>query len=310
VPITSVYDPHSPYAWSIYHLSVFVLIAMGTILAIVSFLVFYGCWRYRSSIRQEAPSPNFGNVRLEIAYTLLPLALLTIIMVFMVRTMHGSDPPTQGRTPDVIVIGHQWWWEVRYPKAGFVTANEVHIPVDEPVLFGMESADVIHDFWVPPLGRKIDIIPGVYNSVWLGASKPGVYLGTCAEFCGQEHAWMRIRVIAQNQEDFARWLQEQATAPSQTLPEDAARGRQDFHDMTCINCHAIAGSGSDASIGPDLTHVASRETLAAGVLVNSPENLSKWLHNPDLYKPGSHMPNLNLNPEQIRDLVAYIETRK
>ncbi len=309
MPITSVYDPHSPYAWSIYHLSVFVLIAMGVILALVTALVFFACWRYRAGRRPGTPPAVFGNLKLEIVYTGIPVLLLTVIMIFMVRTMQGSDPPQRGVREDVIVVGHQWWWEVRYPKSGVVTANEVHIPAGRPLLFGVEAADVIHDFWVPALGRKMDMIPGVYNHIWLSASQPGTYLGTCAEFCGNEHAWMRIRVIAQTPADFTRWQQDQAKPPAQNLSGDAEQGRKNFQQMTCVNCHAIAGV-SNAGIGPDLTHVASRETLAAGRLQNNPTNLAGWLHNPDDFKPGCYMPNLHLTDEQVHDLVAYLETMR
>lgn len=303
----SVFDPHSPFARSIYGLSIFVLIAMFVILALVAVLVLFASWHFRAKGAASAPRPNFGNVKLEIAYTIAPLMLLGVILIFTVRTMQSSDPPVS-RSDDITIVGHQWWWEVRYPKSGVVTANEIHIPIHKNLLFGFQSADVIHDFWVPQLARKIDIIPGAYNHIWLSADEPGTYLGACAEFCGLEHAWMRIRVIAQTPEEFAQWVQSQQRIPPSPLTGNAEAGSQSFRSMTCSNCHAVAGTPASARTGPDLSHLASRETLAAGRLNNTPQNLSAWLHDPDAYKPGSHMPNLHLTDEQRRDLVAYLET--
>lgn len=177
---------------------------MGAILLLVTALVCYACWRYRSRPGEETPRPVFGNLRLELAYTAAPIVLLGIILFCTVRTMQGSDPSLGKRGDDIVVVGHQWWWEMRYPAAGFVTANELHIPVDRGQILGLESADVIHDFWVPELGRKTDMTPGLHRTIWLGADQAGKYLGTCAEFCGAEHAWMRIRVIAQSKEACAR----------------------------------------------------------------------------------------------------------
>lgn len=305
--MTSVFDPHSPFARSIYGLSIGVLIVTAVILALVAGLVLFACWRFRAKRAGSVPPPNFGNVKLEICYTFTPLVVLGVILVFTVRTMQSSDPPAN-RSEDITIVAHQWWWEVRYPKDGIVTANEVHIPVGTSLLFGVESADVIHDFWVPQLARKIDVVPGVHNHIWLSADQPGTYLGACAEFCGLEHAWMRIRVIAQMPEDFAQWEQAQRRMPSTTLTGNAAAGERYFREMTCANCHTIAGTVSSAGTGPDLTHIASRETLAAGRISNTPDNLSSWLRNPEAYKPGSHMPDLHLTDEQRSDLVAYLET--
>ena len=305
--MSSVFDPHSPFARSIYGLSIGVLIVTAVILALVSGLVLFACWRFRANRDGSDPLPKFGNVKLEISYTLAPLVVLGVILVFTVRTMQSADPPAN-RSDDITIVAHQWWWEVRYPKSGVVTANEIHIPVGVSLLFGVESADVIHDFWVPELARKIDVIPGTHNHIWLSADHPGTYLGACAEFCGLEHAWMRIRVIAQTPQDFSEWEQAQRRIPTSTLSGEAAAGGQYFLKMTCTNCHAIAGTAASARTGPELTHLASRETLAAGRLTNTPDNLSSWLHNPEAYKPASHMPNLHLTDEQRRDLVAYLET--
>ncbi|MEO8726469.1 MAG: cytochrome c oxidase subunit II [Acidobacteriaceae bacterium] len=305
---SSVFSPHSSFAWSIYHLNVFVLIAMGVILLLVSGLVLYASWRFRAIGGEGTPKPNFGNLRLELMYTILPAMLLAAIMVFTVRTMQSSDPPQGAHPDDVEVVGHQWWWEFRYPQAGFVTANEVHIPVDTPMLFGLGAADVIHDFWVPELGRKEDMIPGTHGRIWLAADRANTYSGACAEFCGVEHAWMRIRVIAQSKQEYASWLHQQQQTPALPASGEAAAGLNLFQQLSCANCHTIRGTGTSGTIGPDLTHLASRETLAAGRLNNTPDQLYLWLQQPDIYKPGSHMPNLHLTDMQLHSIVAYLET--
>jgi cytochrome c oxidase subunit 2 len=185
--------------------------------------------------------------------------------------MHISDPAPD-QPPDLTIIGHQWWWEVRYPD-GAVAANEIHIPTQSNLLVRLESADVIHDLWVPQLGRKMDMIPGHPNLMWIRADTPGEYLGACAEYCGAEHAWMRIQVEAQTTADFEKWLEQQrlpAPAPGSDLER---RGLQIFTQKTCVNCHTIKGLNPDTSVAPDLTHVAGRATIGTGVLKNTPQSL-------------------------------------
>jgi cytochrome c oxidase subunit 2 len=171
------------------------------------------------------------------------------------------------------------------------------------LLVDFRSVDVIHDFWVPALGRKIDIIPGHPNRLWIEADHGGTYLGACAEFCGNEHAWMRIMVIADSPDDFAAWVKRQAGIPPKPVTADEQLGAKIYRENICTNCHL-------RSVGPDLTHIASRRTLAAGALENTPENLAAWLHDPDDFKPGSNMPNFKLSPGDVRALVAFLETQK
>jgi cytochrome c oxidase subunit 2 len=279
------------------------------ILLLVIGLVSYAVHKFRQKPGAPTPKPVYGNVKLEIAYTLGFIVILGVISVFSIRAMEASDPPT-GDANTLLIVAHQWWWEVRYPASGIVTANEIHIPVNRPQQAGLRSADVIHDFWVPELGRKMDIIPGTENRSWFAADAPGIYLGACAEYCGQEHAWMRIRVVAQTPEDFAKWQQAQLAVPLTPTGGDAAQGAQDFQQLSCASCHTIRGTAAKERIGPDLTHVASRQTIAAGRLENTPGNLATWLLEPDLVKPGCKMPNLHLPREQINSLVAYLETLK
>jgi len=190
-----------------------------------------------------------------------------------------------------------------------IASNEIHIPVGQPLSVELRSADVIHDFWAPQLARKIDIVPGHPNYLRLEADHPGTYLGVCVEFCGTEHAWMRFQVIAQPPDRFAEWLRAQEATPVATSPE-AIQGAQIFADRTCANCHRVAHTVASASIGPDLTHVAGQRMLAAGALENTSANIEAWLHNPDEFKPGSHMPNLHLSKKDLDALVAYLGTLK
>lgn len=307
MPVSSPFNAVSLQEHAISHLFVVVLFILGGILLVVSGLVIWILLTNKSRQHQE-PKQNFGNVTLEIVWTAIPILLLAVVLVFTVKTIYVSDPPPGKRSPDMLIVAHQWWWEVHYQSSGVVTANEIHLPVDQPMLARFETADVIHDFWVPQLGRKIDIIPGHTNYLWLDPNKQGTFLGTCGEFCGAEHAWMRLRVIVQAQPEFNAWLQQQLRMPSQPTAPDQVEGAELFRQLTCVNCHAISGTGYAARLGPDLTHLGSRQTLAAGALDNNASNLTAWLKNPQAWKPGSYMPNLQLSDTQVRALVAYLET--
>lgn len=305
----SVFSPASPQAQSISHLSIIVGVVMFAILALITALVLYAVVRFRSRAGGPEPPQVFGNSKLENTWTFGALLIVSVLFVLTVRVMHQSDPRLQpGEKADLVIIAHQWWWEARYPLSGVVAANEIHIPVNKPWLVRLESADVIHDWWVPDLGRKIDAVPGHPNHFWIQADKPGTYLGTCAEYCGVEHAWMRIRVIAQPQAEFDAWQQQQLKVPVAPSSGDAAEGYKLFNQLTCGNCHRVAGTPAQAAIGPDLTHVAARQTLASGRLDNTPRNLAEWVSDPQTYKPGVHMPDFNFTPQQVQELVSYLET--
>ena len=295
--------PASPQAAAISNLFVGTLIFLSAILILVSFLVIYAVIRYRDRPGAPDPEQKFGSRKLEITWTVVPILSLVVLSGFMVRAMSASDPPTADAKPDLRIVAHQWWWEIIYLKSGVTTANEIHIPVGKRLLVDFRSVDVIHDFWVPALGRKIDIIPGHPNRLWIEADNGGTYLGACAEFCGNEHAWMRIMVIADSPDDFAAWVKQQADIPPKPVTADEQLGAKIYRENICTNCHL-------RSVGPDLTHIASRRTLAAGALENTPENLAAWLHDPDDFKPGSNMPNFKLSPGDVRALVAFLETQK
>jgi cytochrome c oxidase subunit II len=307
--ILPVLEPASPQARVIVSLFWAILIACGVILAIVTGAVVYCLVRFRGRAGAAEPRQLMGSKPLEALWTVGPI--LTIVWMFMLtaRAVHRSDPVPRQRAPDLVVVGHQWWWEVRYPKTGAVTANEIHIPTGRRLLVRLEAADVIHDFWVPELTRKMDMVPGHPNQVWLEADRPGAYGGTCAEYCGTEHAWMRFVVIAQTPAQFETWLQQEAQ-PAPAPTGDKATGAHLFQTMTCANCHAIRGLSAGVSFAPDLTHLGSRHTLAAGLLPNALTNLVAWLRNPQALKPGVLMPNLHLSAVQATELATYLESLK
>jgi len=307
-----VFAPASPQAAEIHRLFDTVLLVCGGIFAIVAGLVLVALWRFRNR-EDRTPKQDFGSEKLEIAWIVGPvlvvtwLAVVTVQIVLTINVVPNAQAPSS-RDPDLVVIGHQWWWEVRYHDPGLVDANEIHIPTGRKLLVELRSADVVHSFWVPRLARKMDAIPGKRNRIWLEADTPGVYRGWCSEFCGSQHAWMTFRVIAHEPADFGRWVA--ARQRERAEPETAAAkaGERLFHAVTCADCHSVGESGSRPNIGPDLAHIASRKELAGGALENTPANLARWLADPQAVKPQCRMPNFNLGDRQIQELVAWLST--
>ncbi|HXW00915.1 MAG TPA: cytochrome c oxidase subunit II, partial [Anaerolineae bacterium] len=214
-------------------------------------------------------------------------------------------------TLDEVIVeieGNQWWWEVNYPLQEFTTANEIHIPVGPPVELKVTSIDVIHSFWVPELHGKIDLIPGQTNSFWLQADEPGVYYGECAEFCGIQHAKMALVVVAQPEAEFTAWLEQQQQPAAQITEATLLEGQQIFLGSACISCHTVKGTNATGDLGPDLTHLASRLTLAAGTLENNQNNLAGWIIDPQNIKPGNLMPSTDLSENELQALLAYLES--
>lgn len=285
------------------------IVIAALILALVTTWVIIVIVRFRHRPERGEPAQVEGNRWLEITWTASPIILLLVLFGYTLQAMAAADPTVPATTPaDLVVVGHQWWWEVHYPQSNVVTANEIHIPVGKRLLVEVTSADVIHSFWIPALARKADMIPTRSQRLWLQADKAGDYAGSCAEFCGAEHAWMRLRVVAQPPDEFEQWLAAQAQPAPVPSSGDAAQGAQLFQERTCRNCHAIAGTQATATLAPDLSHLASRQTLAAGVIPNTSEQLSAWLRDPQAIKPGTLMPNLQLSDSEIHQLVAYLET--
>lgn len=288
------------------------LIMCLVIVIIVSFMVIYGAYRYRARRNEEGePRQITGNTRLELIWTITPLLTLVLFFFLTLDMMKSIDrPPEDHNNPDINIIAHQFWWEIRYPGSNVITANELHIPAGKHILLRLTSTDVIHSWWVTELGRKMDAIPGRFNFLWIQAKHPGVFLGTCSEYCGAQHAWMRIYVKAETQTDFEKWIAEQGRdfqSPNDSLVN---AGFKLFQQKTCSNCHAIKGTNLSYTNGPDLTHLMSRKTLVAGVLDNNPGNLERWIKEPQQIKPGSKMPNLMLNEAELKLMLKFMEELK
>jgi len=278
-------------------------IALLIFLAVEGALV-YAVWRYRSSRSSAGKPAGFeGNRRLEIAWTAAPALVLAVVFALMLGTMAEIGGASVEPGLRVRAVGHQWWWEFGY--GAVITANELHIPVDTAVDLELTSADVIHSFWVPDLGGKRDMLPGTTNRLRLFARRAGVYEGQCSEFCGVEHAWMRIRVVAESQADFDRWLAAQGQ-PAATRGD----GERIFLAAICVNCHAVRGTSAAGTAGPDLTHVGARATLGAGVLPNDVARMRAWVADPQQYKPGALMPRVPLSDAELDTLAAYLVSLK
>ena len=307
---SSTFAPHSPHAEAIYHLGLVSLVVFCLIFAGVGGAIFYAVARFRAREGEPDPKQVAGNQTVEIIWTAIPLLIVAVLFVMTARTMGIADPPRPPK-PDLIVTGHQFWWEARYADTGALVANEIHIPVGKPIAVRLEASDVIHEFWVVELTRKTECVPGQERDIWLQADKPGIYQGVCSEFCGAQHAWMRFIVVAEAPEKFAAWQQAQLQPAPAPVDAVASKGLAIFQGASCMNCHAINGvPGAGARVGPDLTHLASRRQLGAGLEENTPENLRAWLKNPLDVKPGVLMPNYNFDDEQLTQLCAYFETLK
>jgi len=281
------------------------------IFIIVAFMTIVGALKYRAKKSKAEPVQLFGNKRLEITWTVLPLIAVTIFFFLTLRVMRNINQPFNDKDkPDIVIMAHQFWWEMRYPKYNIVTANELHIPTGKKLLTRIQSADVIHSWWVPELGRKIDAVPGRLNYTWIDADTSGIYGGTCSEYCGAQHATMRIKVIAEPEQEFDQWVADQQKIPPQPDDSISIAGARMFQQMTCANCHTIAGTPANAHIGPDLTHLGSRTTILSGLLDNNMDNMKRWLKNPQKVKAGSHMPDFMLSKDEINALSTYLEGLK
>ena len=308
--VVKVFNPQSPQARAIFNLAIVVIVVMVVIFAVVVGIVTYALLRFpRWREGERDPEQGEGNKAIEIVWTAIPLVIVAILFVLSARTMGISDPPPPPR-PDILIVGHQWWWEARYANSGAVVANEIHIPVGRPLALKLDAADVLHEFWVPELARKMTTVPGHPNHIWIQADKAGTYLGFCSEFCGTQHAWMHFLLVAEPEDQFEKWEQAQLVAASPPVSENAQKGLALFQQMSCVNCHAIKGTIATATVGPDLTHFASRKQLGAGIADNTPKHLRRWLHDPQHVNVVLKMPNFKFADEQVRQLADYIETLK
>ena len=315
---TSIFDPAATPAHSVFGLSKLVLSITLGIFLIVGGLMLYAVIRFRQrpTDSQREPAQIYGSDQIELSWTVIPILIVVMMFLTATRVIWETEAaPKPSTAVDVIVIGHQFWWEYRYPKLGVVTANELHVPVSDPAkptptYLALSSADTDHSFWVPRLAGKTDVIPNRRNTMWIDPQAPGLYLGQCAQYCGTQHAKMLLRVYAESPEDFAAWIKQQQKPAEQDLSGNpaAAEGQTVFMRSACINCHTVAGTVASGRYGPDLTHLAGRDTIASGPIQNTPENLRKWIADPNSMKPGVLMPPMHLNDHDLDVITAYLTT--
>jgi cytochrome c oxidase subunit 2 len=313
---TNIFAPAATPAHSIFDLSMLVLGVTLAIFLVVAGLLLFALIRYRNRPEDSdrEPAQIYGSNQIELSWTVIPILIVVTLFLATTRVILGTQAiPKPDSAMTVTVIGHQFWWEYRYPQLGVVTANELHIPVSDPThptptYLTMSSADVAHSFWVPRLAGKMDVIPNKINTMWVDPQQPGLYLGQCAQYCGTQHAKMLLRVYAQSAADFATWIDRQRQPAVQDFAGNpiAAEGQTVFMQNACINCHAVAGTVATGRFGPDLTHIASRDTIASGAIQNTPENLRAWIDNPNSMKPGSLMPAMHLNNHDLDVITAYL----
>lgn len=311
--VPNMFAPVSAPADTIRELSFLVLGIAGGIFLVVTGVLFWCVVRYRQRSEDDRePAQVYGSNPIEFAWTIVPVIIVVVLFLATARTINeleASEPPPDSL--QVTIVGHQWWWEIRYPGLGVVTANELHVPVSEPgaprpTYLTLESADVIHSFWIPQLAGKTDVIPNRRNRMWVEPVETGTFVGQCAEYCGTQHAKMLLRVYVHPKAEFDGWVE----AQRRPAVEDAkvAAGRAVFQTTACINCHSLDGTVADGTFGPDLTHLMSRETIGAGAARNTPENLRAWVNDPNHFKPGANMPAMKLDDTALDQLTAFLLT--
>jgi cytochrome c oxidase subunit II len=308
----TVLVPASSEADEILHLTWIITAIAAVVFVLVTGLLLYCAVRFRAGLDAPTPPQIASNLALEITWTVVPILILAGVVVATIRVIRNVVQPNAAAasTLHVRVVGHQWWWEFQYPDQQVTTANEAHVPVGEMVEFQLESDNVIHSFWVPQLFGKTDVIPGHHNRIYLHADAAGVYRGQCAEFCGLQHANMRLLIVAEPADQFAAWVRSQQVPSATVIGQQAQQGQDLFMASTCSGCHTVQGTQAQGKVGPDLTHLASRDEIAAGALPNTPADLADWLSNPQAVKPGADMPNLNLDGTSVAKLVAFLSQLK
>ncbi|MGC1869759.1 MAG: cytochrome c oxidase subunit II [Acidobacteriaceae bacterium] len=325
----STFNPHGPAAHRIADLS-WIMTILFLVISLVMWILFaYAFYRRRGSLAEHEPvESGGGEMWIAIGGLVIPFIVLTALFVaglsllsdFPIRGAGsrrglGRAEMAQSMKPDILVIGHQWWWEIRYlnddPAKEFTTANELHLPAGRPVNIELKSADVIHSFWIPALDGKMDMIPGQPNYLRLIASQPGTYAGQCATFCGAQHALMRLIAVVQTPANYQAWLDNQLKPGAVPTTPEAKAGEEIFVNGPCALCHAVRGTGAGGVIGPDLTHIGSRKMLASDVYDNNNAYLEAWIINAQSLKPKCEMPNLpQFSGVQLNELVAYLRQLK
>lgn len=311
---TNIFAPASTPAKSIAAFSGFVLVITGIIFVVVFALLVYSLVKFRDRAMDSSrePAQVYGSTQIELAWTIIPILIVVVLFLATARVIHAiQDAPQPPGAVEITAIGHQYWWEFRYPKLGIVTANELHIPVSDrshptPTFLHLLSADTDHSFWVPELAGKTDLIPNHPNGMWMDPQRTGVFLGQCAQYCGTQHAKMLLRISVDGPGDFAAWVRAQQKPAAEGA--GAIAGKRVFESNACMNCHAVAGTSANGRFGPDLTHLMSRATIAAGAAENTHNNLRLWIRDPSAIKPGSLMPAMQLSDADLDAVVSYMET--
>jgi cytochrome c oxidase subunit II len=308
-------DPHGPDADTLARLF-WMFTAFLTLVWAATMLALLHALRRRRAARdplvtdQSTERRMMLTVSIATGLTVLSISTLTLVSYGAQRALFSD----RDGSVSIKITGHQWWWEVLYedpkPSQTFTTANEIHIPTGAPVVLKLDSSDVIHSFWVPNLAGKLDLIPGRTNELRIQADKPGIYRGQCGEFCGWQHAHMSILVVAHTSDDFEAWRAAQVSPAKPPENAQRRRGQEIFLKSPCVMCHRIRGTPAGGQVAPDLTHVGSRRTIAAGTLPNTRGNLAAWIIDPQGIKPGAHMPLIKLEPDEIQPLSAYLEGLK
>lgn len=331
----SIFDPASPPAESIHYLSILVLAITGAIFVVVESILIYSLIRFRRRYTPGASEPPqvYGSKPIEIAWTAAPALIVFVLTLVVARTEWEVRVDPEKWQPDlkdskplrVTVVGHQWWWEYVYERDGeapldFIAANELHIPASNrqvpserrPVFLTLQAADVNHSFWVPRLAGKTDLIPGRTNKMWFETDQAGLFVGQCAEYCGTQHANMLLRVIVDPPEQFEKWLANERKDAKESDEAEIKNGKQVFLSQSCINCHRVRGTPARGNVGPDLTHLMGRATLAGGMIENDRkgENLRKWIADPQKIKPGCLMPAFGLSDKDLEGVVRYLVSLK
>jgi cytochrome c oxidase subunit II len=311
---TNIFAPVSTPAHAIFGLSMFAVAVTATIFVVVFSLLVYAAVKFRGKREDNGrePAQVYGSTQVELAWTVIPVVIVVVLFLAAARVIASiQNAAASPNAISVIVIGHQYWWEYRYPDLNVVTANELHVPVSDPehptpAFLTLLSADTDHSFWVPRLAGKTDLIPNHPNRMWIDPHETGLFLGQCSQYCGVEHAKMLLRVYVQTRAEFDQWIQQQ----SEPAAESAAvsPGRRIFESTACINCHTVAGTVANGRFGPDLTHLMSRDTIASGAVANTHENLRRWIRDPSYFKQGCLMPAMGLSDPQLDELTQYMET--
>jgi len=311
---TTIFAPASTAAAAIFDLSTLVIAVTAVIFVCVCGLLVYVVIAFRKRPDNDGiePAQVYGSNQVEIAWTVIPVLIVVALFLASARVITGVqnvDHPASA--VEVIAIGHQFWWEYRYPALGVVTANELHIPVSDPVrptptFITLLSADTDHSFWIPRLGGKTDLIPNRINRTWIDPYEAGLFLGQCAQYCGTQHAKMLLRVYVDPKDAFDAWVRRQREPARRQ--SDVTEGRHVFQRTSCINCHAVSGTVATGQFGPDLTHLMSRDTIASGIAPNTVDNLRAWIRDPESFKPGSRMPAMKLTDRELDSVTAYLAT--